>query len=362
MIWDDLDEKITINNRYIGVIASSRLMTFPIEIPNIQRIRDDDKVKEIVAYQNMKLKQTGSFNFIGCINIHYCAENQDLYLVDGQHRFEAIKQLSQTINLPVCVEIVKVQTIAELKENYNMINKNTPLPEFPETIDKTIPERVANHYKQRYPDIWSKSMRARRPHIYFNYFQEALGVLVERMEINTVLELQTILDEHNAKLSQATYSDISEKQLNKCKESGLYFGLYGHVSDEYRYDWVREILNVDKATVPAPKTKRAVPKKVRDDSWNKYVGTDKGEAPCLCCRTTKISKSEFHAGHVISEAKGGQTTVENIRPICGPCNLSMGTRDMREFVQAHYPKNLSDFDTATYVKKATAWTSIFGAK
>jgi len=357
MIWDEFESKININNRYIGVIASSKLMTFPIEIPNIQRIRDDDKVSEIVTYQNMKLKQTGSCNFIGCINIHYCAENQDLYLVDGQHRFEAIKQISQTISIPVCVEIVKVDTLVELKENYNMINKNTPLPEFPETIDKTIPERVANYYKARYPNIWSKSTRANRPNIYFNYFQEALGVLVDRMEIKTAPELQTILDEHNEKLSRVMPADVSEKQIRKCAESGLYFGLYSHVSDEYRYDWVREILNIDK--VQAPKTKRAVPKKVRHDSWNKYVGSDKGEAPCLCCRTTTISKSEFHAGHVISEAKGGPTTVENIRPICGGCNLSMGMRDMREFVQTHYPKNLSDFDTSTYAKK-TGWQSIFG--
>ena len=360
MIWDEFESKISINNRYIGVIASSKLMTFPIEIPNIQRIRDGDKVSEIVAYQQGKLKQTGSCNFIGSINIHYCAENQDLYLVDGQHRFEAIKQISHTISIPVCVEIVKVSTLQELKENYNMINKNTPLPEFPETIDKTIPERVANYYKQRYPNIWSKSTRANRPNIYFNYFQEALGVLVNRMEIKTAQELQIILDEHNEKLSKVMRADVSEKQIRKCAESGIYFGLYSHISDEYRYDWVREILNIENAPKP-PKAKQSIPKKVRDDSWNKYVGTDKGEAPCLCCRTSTISKSEFHAGHVISEAKGGLATVENIRPICSGCNLSMGTRDMREFVRAHYPKNLADFDTATYVKK-TGWQTIFGAK
>ncbi len=359
MIWDELDDKIIINNRYIGVIRSSMLMTFPIEIPNIQRIRDDDKVNEIVAYQQLKLKQTGACNFIGCINIYYCAENQQLYLVDGQHRFEAIKQISRSISIPVCVEVVKVSTIQELKENYNMINKNTPLPEFPDTIDKTIPESVANYYKQRYPDIWSNSMRPRRPNINFNHFQEALGVLVDRMEIKTASELQIILDEHNDKLRRVIRTDVSEKQIIKCLESGLYFGLYNHVSDEYRYDWVREILNIDKAVVQAPKTKRDIPKKIRSDAWKKYVGTDNGEVPCLCCRTTKITPFEFHAGHVISEANGGPTTVENIRPICGGCNLSMGTRDMREFVQAHYPKNLSYFDTSTYVKKTGGWQSFF---
>ena len=353
MIWDELDEKITINNRYIGVISSSKLMTFNIEIPNIQRIRDNDKVNDIVAYQQAKLKQTGACNFIGCINIHHCAENQELYLVDGQHRFEAIKQLSQTINLPVCIEIVKVNTVLELKENYNIINKNTPLPEFPEAIDKTIPERVANYYKQRYPDIWSKNMRARRPHIFFNYFQEALGVLVERMNIESVADLQAILDAHNVKLGAATYPDCSENQLDKCKEVGLYFGLYNHVSDEYRYGWVREILNVDKAA--KPKQKRRVPSQIRIDSWNRYIGAEKGEALCLCCKTTKIAQLTFHAGHVVSEANGGPPTVENIRPICGGCNLSMGKRDMHEFMQAHYPDVPKNAD----VPKKSAWPSIF---
>jgi hypothetical protein len=89
MIWDELTEKIKLNNRYIGVIPSNTLLSFNIEIPNIQRIRDDDKVKDIVAYQQAKLKQNGACNFIGCINIHYCLENLELYLVDGQHRFEA---------------------------------------------------------------------------------------------------------------------------------------------------------------------------------------------------------------------------------------------------------------------------------
>ena len=361
MIWDELTEKIQLNNRCIGVIPSNKLISFNIEIPNIQRIRDDDKVKDIVAYQQAKLKQTGTCNFIGCINIHYCLENLQLYLVDGQHRFDAIKQLSQTINIPVLVEIVKVNTLTELKENYNIINKNTPLPEFPETIDKSIPERAANYYKQRYPEIWSKTARARRPHIFFNYFQEALGVLTERLNIESVSELQKIIDDHNVILSKAEYPDCSEKQLGKCKEIGLYFGLYNHISDEYRYEWVRDILNIERE--PKPKSaKKSIPKKIREDAWNKHVGINKNEVLCLCCRTSKITAFTFHAGHVVSDARGGAITVDNIRPICSECNLSMGARDMREFVHTHYPDNIKKFDASAYSEpvKKPVWNTIFG--
>jgi hypothetical protein len=36
--------------------------------------------------------------------------------------------------------------------------------------------------------------------------------------------------------------------------------------------------------------------------------------------------------HVIPKAKGGQNTVENLRPLCGSCNSSMGTRNLNSFI------------------------------
>lgn len=32
----------------------------------------------------------------------------------------------------------------------------------------------------------------------------------------------------------------------------------------------------------------------------------------------------FHVGHNIPESKGGDMVLENLRPICQGCNLSMG--------------------------------------
>ena len=69
--------------------------------------------------------------------------------------------------------------------------------------------------------------------------------------------------------------------------------------------------------------------------WAKHVGAERGETPCLCCRLARISQLSFHCGHVVSSHRGGATTVDNLRPICQSCNSSMGTRDMREYMQAH---------------------------
>jgi len=93
--------------------------------------------------------------------------------------------------------------------------------------------------------------------------------------------------------------------------------------------------NIAKSVVPkskAPK-KQPIPNHVKTLLWNHWVGCDKAETYCLCCKVTKISIRSFHAGHIIAESKGGDMTVKNLKPICGPCNLSMGSRNMDEFIK-----------------------------
>ena len=373
-LWNAFENSVKINNKYLGSIPSATLLSYNIQIPNIQRIRDDAKVAEIVAYQLNQLKTNGHCNFLGVINIHYCQENKELYLADGQHRFEAVKQLNQTINIPVSLELVIVSTLSELKENYNIINKNTPLPEFPDQIDKSIPENVALYFKERYPTIWSSTARSRRPHLNFTFFQEALGVLTEELDIKVAVDLQRIVEGFNEKMKRwdiEQYPDVkslSDNIVVKCEETGMYLGLYVHKSDEYGYDWVREVLRAEKGLIAKkPKTtekkKQPIPKKVKVDAWNTHVGANRNEVLCLCCRANKITTFEFHAGHIISEANGGHITVENIRPICSACNLSMGSRNMDEFIQSHYPANNAKFCSTTYdnvenlvQKKKSGWT------
>ena len=56
------------------------------------------------------------------------------------------------------------------------------MPEFPENIDKNIPEKVAMYFRNEHPTIWSKKSKANRPNIYFNFFQEALGYLTHKLK------------------------------------------------------------------------------------------------------------------------------------------------------------------------------------
>lgn len=77
--------------------------------------------------------------------------------------------------------------------------------------------------------------------------------------------------------------------------------------------------------------KKTVPKVLRDLAWSKWIGEDIGKSKCFCCEVNEIKMSSFHCGHVVAEVNGGKTTVDNLRPICSACNLSMGSENLNNF-------------------------------
>ena len=87
---------------------------------------------------------------------------------------------------------------------------------------------------------------------------------------------------------------------------------------------------------PLNDKRKNIPKHVKTLVWNKYIGSDVAQADCVSCRSEKISIRNFHCGHVVSEAAGGYVTINNLRPICAACNLSMGTKSMNEFTREFF--------------------------
>ena len=84
------------------------------------------------------------------------------------------------------------------------------------------------------------------------------------------------------------------------------------------------------------KKKAKIPQSLRIATWNKYVGEEHGKTKCLCCKSVSITVFNFHCAHVISEAKGGSLTLDNLRPVCCSCNLSMGTQNLYEYSNTHF--------------------------
>ena len=72
--------------------------------------------------------------------------------------------------------------------------------------------------------------------------------------------------------------------------------------------------------------KKRIPRALREAVWIHHCGR-KFEQKCLTlwCKNS-INAFDFQTGHDIPESKGGATTIDNLIPICGRCNLSMGNQ------------------------------------
>src|SRR6185503_2844524 len=72
-------------------------------------------------------------------------------------------------------------------------------------------------------------------------------------------------------------------------------------------------MSTKKTIVKKPK-KKAVPKALRTKVWELTIG-NKLIGNCYAC-DREIKFDSFEAGHVIAEANGGETNVNNLRVVC----------------------------------------------
>ena len=86
---------------------------------------------------------------------------------------------------------------------------------------------------------------------------------------------------------------------------------------------------------PSNYKKKSIPKSIKINIWNTYIGDDIMKHKCFCCKRTTIKINDFEAGHILSEFNGGTNEISNFRPICRSCNLSMGTTHMEEYIKKY---------------------------
>lgn len=94
---------------------------------------------------------------------------------------------------------------------------------------------------------------------------------------------------------------------------------------------------------------RKVPPQLRRLVWETYMIDSKSAyGPCTVC-SNEIHILSFECGHVISHANGGELTLENLRPVCGSCNKSMGKMDLWEYKERYFPSESSSVKTCKHI-------------
>jgi len=104
-------------------------------------------------------------------------------------------------------------------------------------------------------------------------------------------------------------------------------------SNKIRKEYFNKCLEILNEWIIHPEVDRKpIDNKLRKLVWAKIFEKEK-EGLCQCCEKTKIEnkKDGFQCGHIQAWHKGGLTVLNNLLPICKGCNLSMGTKNLREY-------------------------------
>lgn len=201
-----------------------------------------------------------------------------------------------------------------------------------------IVEEIQNNAGPRYYNLTTDAMtssRTRLPNVNHQYrvvaeaddtqlFQHVIALL----DHAKLLRFIPAIIEAEEVLSEETVEEISSEEV--LSESSSEEETAEEVlSESSSADDLSEELPPKKA----PSRKVSIPAKVRQLTWRKYIGSSMDGA-CWCCGDP-IAFENWHAGHVLAAVKGGKNSVQNLRPLCASCNLSMHDTHMADFIRNH---------------------------
>lgn len=321
-------------------INASELLKMGILFPSLQRKEIQEHTEQIVEFQRKERFLTGHFLFLGCISIcvykgkHYIGKknNPKNYCIDGQHRYHAIEILYREINedFPIDIELIYCETEKEMTRYFKNINLNKPVPEFLQTAVEGGPlTRLREYIITKYSNFISKSERPQRPNINIDIFVQKMN---EKYAIDqrfsTYEEAVEWFERENANHGEYLKVHSSQSQIDKILDrieknvrtrhgSRFYLGTY----------WLDTLKN---------KLNGGQRKKVWFNWFRSLPDCEKnhGEPLCPCCEAEFINALAFEAGHKTSFKNGGTDALDNLIPICGGCNRSMGIMDFAEYKQS----------------------------
>jgi hypothetical protein len=336
-IYQDLDYSIfTIpKNELITKINNN------ITIPEFQREMNQDKVISIFKESNDHQKW---FNTHGSIIIGRIEKTNDFsyFLLDGQHRVEALKKCKN--NFLIICQVIDFDSINSMKYYFKSINQNTNFDteylifdsEYIECIRKKLQEYIKNNFK----DVFIKSKESTGNRYNINEFLNLFTPeIIEDFynDINKDYDDGKLLVDEIISINN-TIKEFFDEFKNK-KTISDYLSARDNIADDKLFylclkninfiDCIRNTNN----DIPCPtkiNSKRPkIDNNLRDLVWNTYIGSDCKKGKCYCCPRT-IDYTLFECGHLKSHKNGGKTDLKNLRPFCFHCNRSLGSNDFIE--------------------------------
>lgn len=311
--------------------------------PPYQTDIDENKVQQMVGSYLLHPEYLLYKNKIVIAVVkNHVDETHKLYVLDGQHRLEMVKILYQDHDIVDYLNFCyfKVESNKEAKNLFKEINRDSyknskfvNLDEFKDSMYLGLKTYLSDNYKQYFSE--KKSNLNKRYSL--SEFVDKLVEINYLSEYENVQDLITDLEQKNKKFNklidyQEFYlesPDIFYKDEILNVKDGKIFSLLNN-------NFIEFLAGQD--TIPDHKfknIKKNITPKLRLSVWkNSYGDNETSLCPFAkygCENKISRGKNGFNCGHVISEFNGGETTVQNLKPICFNCNNKMGTRNWPEY-------------------------------
>jgi hypothetical protein len=293
--------------------------------PNkVQRNIEEDRITDLIIDFDK--------SFQPYVPIYFCIFEKQRYIVDGQHRLKIYSNYTKyhAYTIPVCD--IYVDTLNEIQEIFEVINNRLALNDMwtkPQDIKEILIDTY-HHFERKYPNTF-KFKGKRRPFINKEVFKTQITMICEEMKLTSSTELISKIEYINKcySLKESDYFPTKGKTSN-CgilttieKGGCMYLGMIE--------EWTRHCKD-EKVPSENPESDYTGN---RPKVWEKYMGNI-ARSKCYCCKQHEITAFNFEAGHVVARALGGKDNVDNLRPICGYCNKSMGIQNLYEYQKKNF--------------------------
>ena len=307
-------------------------------IPDFQRLLAQDHVDDIF-YSLEKTIEMGLEPFItGClITVVF---NDEYYLLDGNHRLCAYKKIldKYQFDLKIYVQEIKVQSLREAEDLFAQTNNSVPVSKMPKGVKRSSVNQISKYFYDKYiPIVRGRkplfvSTNANRPRINRAKFEEVLSKIVSssfesKLIIEKIEDYIEKLNTYNTSPFKRQSND-SVAKISKLLDTAD--NVFGCRLGMVRLSEIYNLFGINNEGVITIKSH--IPKPLKNNVWNKYCGRDERIAKCPFCEE-EIRYENFHCAHNIAESNEGETTIDNLFPCCGTCNLSMGKKDFSTFMK-----------------------------
>ena len=275
------------------------------------------------------------------------------YLVDGQHRYDMIKQeFESNTGLLETIQIswYRFSNEEELLDLYKSLNQDSIKNRNYISMDSFKMIKV-NEFMNKLKEYHSTNVFSKRKNTETGHVK-SIEELRDNLNEAGFFDKDDILTLTSDKLYQYFIQKNDEflKQLNYKKylnvnESLFYDKERNAIKENIiftlnRNNFVKWICNQNVTPFHYyKKQKQKIPPALRTAVWRSYYGyNETGICPISYCDVTmtRINKPGFHCGHIISEKNCGLTEPQNLRPLCSKCNCEMSYLNWEVFDKESY--------------------------